>query len=290
MINTTQRNRKFGFTIVELLIVIVVIGILAAIIIAGWSAVRTNARTVTVKSDLTGAQDDITLKQLDGTTGGQYPGSLALANLKASPGVTYEYSVDNNATPRYYCLTGTITDISYYVSSETSSPQEGECPPLVVTSEYDIPLSGTTFTANDIATICASSSNAPSGYNLINGSGPIVNGTPGNDVIYQASLYGYMYAGDGNDILCLDDVTGYVYGQAGNDIIRVNTGLGYIYGDAGNDTMWSVSHTGYIHGDDDNDTIYAHQNLGYATGGNGFDRLNVVGGITIPNDSIEELF
>jgi len=48
-----KRMRQSGFTIVELLIVIVVIGILAAITIVAYNGIQTRAQTTKINSDLT---------------------------------------------------------------------------------------------------------------------------------------------------------------------------------------------------------------------------------------------
>lgn len=47
-----QANKQTGFTIVELLIVIVVIGILAAITIVAYNGIQTRARTTKISSDM----------------------------------------------------------------------------------------------------------------------------------------------------------------------------------------------------------------------------------------------
>lgn len=60
----STRNQS-GFTIVELLIVIVVIGILAAITIVAYNGVQGKANDVAVKSDLTNNARKITMYEAD---------------------------------------------------------------------------------------------------------------------------------------------------------------------------------------------------------------------------------
>jgi general secretion pathway protein G len=50
-----KQKQQSGFTIVELLIVIVVIGILAAITIVAYNGVQNRAKTAALTSDLRGA-------------------------------------------------------------------------------------------------------------------------------------------------------------------------------------------------------------------------------------------
>jgi len=62
-----------GFTIVELLVVIVVIGILAAITIVSYTGIRTKAIATSLQSELTNAQKQIKLFQVEN---GTYPISI----------------------------------------------------------------------------------------------------------------------------------------------------------------------------------------------------------------------
>ena len=67
-------NTKTGFTIVELLIVIVVIGILAAITIVAFNGVQARAKDSTRSNDLTAIQKALELYKTDN---GTYPNATA---------------------------------------------------------------------------------------------------------------------------------------------------------------------------------------------------------------------
>lgn len=121
-------KQRRGFTIVELLIVIVVIGILAAITIVAFNGVTQRARVATISSDLEGAAKQLAIDQ---TLNSAYPATAAAANggagLKASPGTTYQYAVDNTASPQTFCITATNGTTSYYSSSTNNVPTVGAC-------------------------------------------------------------------------------------------------------------------------------------------------------------------
>jgi prepilin-type N-terminal cleavage/methylation domain-containing protein len=119
MINSTKNH---GFTIVELLIVIVVIGILAAITIVAYNGIQQRARVSAVNSALAQASKKLALYQVDN---GGYPnsGSLAAAGITDSADVSYQYTGSGST----FCLTATASNISYK-STEATSPTAGGCP------------------------------------------------------------------------------------------------------------------------------------------------------------------
>ena len=123
-----EQNTRRGFTIVELLIVIVVIGILAAIVIVAYNGVTQQARVASIKSDLDGAVKQLSIDQVNNSA---YPATVAAANndagLKASPGTTYQYAVDNSASPQTFCITATNGTTSYFVSSTNNVATAGAC-------------------------------------------------------------------------------------------------------------------------------------------------------------------
>lgn len=111
-----------GFTIVELLIVIVVIGILAAITIVAYNGVQNRAHAAAAQSDLTGAKKKFLLAQIDS---GGFP--TVTTDLPSGSGTTYQLTVDNTANPQTFCLTGTNSNVSYKVT-ESTAPVAGSCP------------------------------------------------------------------------------------------------------------------------------------------------------------------
>lgn len=115
-------KKQSGFTIVELLVVIVVIGILAAISIVSFNGVTAKAEEVVVKSDLKNASTQLEITKIET---GSYPATGA--DLKRSDGTefTYTFATGN------YCLSATRTNkpaIIFHVSSSNQNITDGACP------------------------------------------------------------------------------------------------------------------------------------------------------------------
>lgn len=118
-----KRTRRLqpGFTIVELLIVIVVIAILAAISIVAYNGIQDRARNAAAQSAAIQAKKKLEIYKL-GDGNGNYPttGNLAQAGLSESDG--YQYT--SNGTT--FCVTATTGTKSYKVT-DTSDPMQGGC-------------------------------------------------------------------------------------------------------------------------------------------------------------------
>lgn len=110
-----------GFTIVELLVVIVVIAILAAITIVAFRGMQDRARASTVSQGLTRAKRKLELYKIDN---GAYPltGSLADAGI-SNEDVVYEYTSADGAA---YCLTASNGNAIYKIT-ESTVPTSGGC-------------------------------------------------------------------------------------------------------------------------------------------------------------------
>lgn len=120
------KQRQLGFTIVELLIVVVVIAILAAITIVAYNGITNRAKASAAQSAAAQASKKIaTYAPLNSDT---YPITLADVGLSDGGGTTYQYSVNNNSNPKTFCVTVTSNSLSYHVSNAQASPQAGACP------------------------------------------------------------------------------------------------------------------------------------------------------------------
>jgi uncharacterized protein (TIGR02145 family)/prepilin-type N-terminal cleavage/methylation domain-containing protein len=112
-----------AFTIVELVLVIVVIGILAGITTIAWSGWRQNAAKSEVKSDLlTVASAMESAKNF----GSGYPTSIP-SNFSSSSNVTITYTSGDSSS---YCIDGAskaVAAVTYFVSSTSKNPVSGTC-------------------------------------------------------------------------------------------------------------------------------------------------------------------
>jgi len=163
-------RRRKGFTIVELLIVIVLIGILTLIVVVAFNGVQQKARVAAVQSDLDKAHTSLNVYRINTSTNEKFPtvldcGATPVAGstcLKSSPGTSYQYTVNNAVTPPTYCLTATNGSIVYHVSTE-ESVKEGACPGHTV----GVPMGGTNPVGTSIEGYWTT---APTGYLLEDGS------------------------------------------------------------------------------------------------------------------------
>ena len=96
-------DTRRGFTIVELLIVIVVIGILAAITIVAYGGITKQAIDATLKSDLRSLAmaEDLWLVDNSGVSGTTDMAALAAVGFKTSPGNIVYVALNPNVG---YCL------------------------------------------------------------------------------------------------------------------------------------------------------------------------------------------
>ena len=129
-------SNKDGFTIVELLIVVVVIAILAAITIVAYNGITNRARTAAVQSAASQAAKKISADAV--FNGDRYPDTIDGLGLTSANGTTYQYTVNNDSNPAGYCVTVVSNGSSSYIAKTFSynggtvltqdSPAAGACP------------------------------------------------------------------------------------------------------------------------------------------------------------------
>ncbi len=112
-------KHKNGFTIVELLIVIVIIAILAAITIVAYNGIQERAKTASAQSATTQAVKKILAYAVQNND--QYPDSLAQAGITNTAGLQYSGGGSS------YCVTGTAQNVSFFQGNTTSKATQGAC-------------------------------------------------------------------------------------------------------------------------------------------------------------------
>lgn len=122
------RMKRSGFTIVELLIVVVVIAILATITIVAYNGVANNAKVSAIKSDLSSIARKVETYKIGSSVQG-YPTSLASAGITPpSSGTAHTYlSSTAQEQTQGFCLEIQHTPrVKYYVSN-SGVVSEGSC-------------------------------------------------------------------------------------------------------------------------------------------------------------------
>ncbi len=290
------RRASNAFTIVELIIVVAIVAVLAALVIIGYGQWRTQTTKAAVRSDLTGLQSAMDQQRNWNNT---YPVLAAGAQFTGS-GTTHFFEPSNNITLTYYggtatayCVNGASGAVRFYIDTRSGSPvvSEGQCSGTFTTPppSFNPPITGTSWNLSQLLTICSSPSNAPSGYTVHTpGSTGSYTGGAGHDIIYRPTAIGSTDGSGGNDILCMGAVTGSTDGGAGNDIIVVTSGSGTIGGSGGDDIFVSRdSHTGSLDGSAGSDIFIVRTNTGSIDGGAGVDTLQTDGTFTGSASSIE---
>ena len=153
-------KQKSGFTIVELLIVVVVIAILAAITIVAYNGIQARTTVAAIQSDLRGSMNKIeAYKVLNNTYPDNTDSALTAVGLSISKGLypttggNYLYC-GSNGTPNYVIIVLGRDGKTYAAGSNRTF------------SEY------TTYAVGDYTNVCPdvnSNSSARYGYTTSNG-------------------------------------------------------------------------------------------------------------------------
>ena len=120
-------SKQKGFTIVELLIVVVVIALLAAITIVGYTGITNSAREAALNAGLKQASTAVSADYITGTQ--TYP--AALTGVSSGGDTTYQYTANNNSPVRNFCISVTNSGITKHVAGFSGNVNEavtGPCP------------------------------------------------------------------------------------------------------------------------------------------------------------------
>lgn len=127
--NFLKRN-QVGFTIVELLIVIVVIAILAAITIVAYNGIQNRAKASSAQTAAAQAGKRIMQFSIESGTDTFPANQAAFDGLNISSGsASFQYTANNPTNPRQFCVTATVQDVSFFMNNTSqTSPVRGGCP------------------------------------------------------------------------------------------------------------------------------------------------------------------
>lgn len=94
-----HKNQQTGFTIVELLIVIVIIAILAAVTIVGYNGITNRAKALAITNSLKHASEEVQLNMLEGQVLTELPSTVqpdkdVVVSLAGSKAGTKEYCIN----------------------------------------------------------------------------------------------------------------------------------------------------------------------------------------------------
>lgn len=126
-----KKGNHYGFTIVELLVVIVVIGVLATITIVAYAGISQRAISSSLQSDLDNASKQLKLFQIDNgnypvTIDCAIPDSITNECIKASGGTSYRYSANNSVNSQTFCINAVNGNQSYKMTQDGVS-LVGDC-------------------------------------------------------------------------------------------------------------------------------------------------------------------
>lgn len=113
-------KNKSGFTIVELLIVIVVIAILAAISIVAYNGIQQRSHNSSAQAS---ARQAATLIATYHIENGSYPDELSDVRIASSSGTDYSYQNHGDG----FCVAATVRNVSFRAGSGNLTPIPGDC-------------------------------------------------------------------------------------------------------------------------------------------------------------------
>jgi prepilin-type N-terminal cleavage/methylation domain-containing protein len=224
------KMNKRGFTIVELLIVIVIIGILTGLVVVMFNGVRSRAAESSMKADLASSAK---LLAVEFSTSSAYPLTAAAANsgkgLPASNGSTLSYVPNNVSTPASYSLTmfNAGSSNGYTITNSNTVPS-------AVAQGYVANGAADTFNRTDSSSLGTASNGQP--WNIVSGSGWRISGNQALQNEGGGSTYRVvsLQSGLANATVTADIILTSIYD--GGLALRVQDDSNYLFFDVSDDT------------------------------------------------------
>ena len=149
-----SNKAQSGFTIIELIVVILVVGIIAGISVVSYLGISQNAIASSLKTDLTNASDQLKLYKLDN---GEYPTDNNCSSstppnicLKSSPGNVLTYISPSPYTSFTLTATNASSALAYEITNATPPVSIAYVPPSSTCATGFIPVPGSgTYGTND---------------------------------------------------------------------------------------------------------------------------------------------
>ncbi len=126
-----------GFTIVELLIVVVVIAILAAITVVAYNGIQNKAKTASYAASINGAAKQLEMSRVNSGID-TYP-DPASYTIPVAGSTTFSYLLADTNT---YCITATNNGVSYAAAKGAKTVAKGSCVVNLVRNPKGIGLAG----------------------------------------------------------------------------------------------------------------------------------------------------
>lgn len=130
--NRVTHKRYRGFSIVEIVVVIAVMGILASISVVGYGTWRQRTAESEVKSDLNGAK---TAMENARNNNNGYPQAVPFQTSE-----NVDIAGGGESDGKTFCITASskrYPQIKYYISNTNASAQTGSCPLTPSTPQYN---------------------------------------------------------------------------------------------------------------------------------------------------------
>lgn len=153
-----------GFTIVELLVVIVVIGILASITIVGYTGISNKAVVASIQSDLSNISKKLKLFQVSDPSS-NYPVAINCSNTASNEicinpsgnnSLSGGYTVNNASNPKTFTIEINNGSFRYQITESTS-------PTLISASTPVTAVAAITGTTTSVGSVLTSGATTPGG-------------------------------------------------------------------------------------------------------------------------------